>query len=147
MISSIIIEGLIYGIMVLGVFSTFRVLNFCDMTVDGSFPLGACVLAACLLKGMNPAAAIFISFCAGAVSGLATSAIYTKLKIPDLLAGILTMTMLYSVNLRIMSNKANVSFLKIPTLFSRISDSMYEYFPSIDPQWGIAAFLVVFVLA
>ena len=126
MISSIIIEGLIYGIMVLGVFSTFRILNFCDMTVDGSFPLGACVLAACLLKGMNPATAIFISFCAGLTAGLVTSAVYTKLKIPDLLAGILTMTMLYSVNLRIMSNKANVSFLKIPTLFSQISDSMYE---------------------
>ena len=79
MISSIIIEGLIYGIMVLGVFSTFRILNFCDMTVDGSFPLGACVLAACLLKGMNPAAAIFISFCAGLTAGLVTSAVYTKL--------------------------------------------------------------------
>lgn len=147
MISSIIIEGLIYGIMVLGVFSTFRILNFCDMTVDGSFPLGACVLAACLLKGMNPAAAIFISFCAGLTAGLVTSAVYTKLKIPDLLAGILTMTMLYSVNLRIMSNKANVSFLKIPTLFSKISDSMYEYFPSVDPQWGIVVFLIVFVFA
>ena len=145
MISSIIIEGLIYGIMVLGVFSTFRILNFCDMTVDGSFPLGACVLAACLLKGMNPAAAIFISFCSGLTAGLVTSAVYTKLKIPDLLAGILTMTMLYSVNLRIMSNKANVSFLKIPTLFSKISDSMYEYFPSVDPQWGIAVFLIIFV--
>ena len=55
------------------------------------------------------------------------------------------MTMLYSVNLRIMSNKANVSFLKIPTLFSKISDSMYEYFPSVDPQWGIAVFLIIFV--
>ena len=108
MLNSILIEGLIYGIMVLGVFSTFRVLNFCDMTVDGSFPLGACVLAACLTAGIPPVAAIFIAFLSGLVAGIATSAIYTKLKIPDLLAGILTMTMLYSVNLRIMSNKANI---------------------------------------
>src|SRR5574344_1408844 len=101
MISGIVIEGLIYGIVVLGVFITFRVLNFCDMTVDGSFPLGACVLAACLLRGISPALAIAISFFAGALAGLVTTMIYTKLRIPDLLAGILTMTMLYSVNLHI----------------------------------------------
>ena len=89
MLNSILIEGLIYGIMVLGVFSTFRVLNFCDMTVDGSFPLGACVLAACLTAGIPPVAAIFIAFLSGLVAGIATSAIYTNLKIPDLLAGIL----------------------------------------------------------
>ena len=145
MLSSVIIEGLIYGIMVLGVFSTFRVLNFCDMTVDGSFPLGACVLASCLITGLPPALALLLSFAAGAVAGLVTSAVYTKLKVPDLLAGILTMTMLYSVNLRVLSNKANVSFLRIETLFSRISDWMYEAFPAVDPQWGIAAFLLVFV--
>ena len=145
MLSSLIIEGLIYGIMVLGVFSTFRVLNFCDMTVDGSFPLGACVLASCLIKGLPPALALLLSFAAGAVAGLVTSAVYTKLKVPDLLAGILTMTMLYSVNLRVLSNKANVSFLRIETLFSAISDRMYDVFPAIDPQWGIATFLLVFV--
>ena len=145
MLSSVIIEGLIYGIMVLGVFSTFRVLNFCDMTVDGSFPLGACVLAACLIKGLPPALALLLAFVAGTVAGLVTSAVYTKLKVPDLLAGILTMTMLYSVNLRVLSNKANVSFLRIETLFSAITDRMYDVFPAIDPQWGIAAFLLVFV--
>ena len=145
MLSSVVIEGLIYGIMVLGVFSTFRVLNFCDMTVDGSFPLGACVLAACLIKGLPPALALLLSFVAGVVAGLVTSAVYTKLKVPDLLAGILTMTMLYSVNLRVLSNKANVSFLRIETLFSVISDRMYDVLPAIDPQWGIAAFLLVFV--
>lgn len=146
MISSIIIEGLIYGIMVLGTFSTFRVLNFCDMTVDGSFPMGACVLAACLLAGINPVLAIIIAFFCGMLAGLVTTLIYTKLRIPDLLAGILTMTMLYSVNLRIMSNKANVSFLKVKTLFSRIDDAMYNALPSIDPAWGIVIFLVIFVL-
>lgn len=150
MISSILIEGLIYGIMVLGVFSTFRVLNFCDMTVDGSFPLGACVLAACLSHGMPPVPAIILAFLAGLAAGLITSAVYTKLKIPDLLAGILTMTMLYSVNLRIMSNKANISFLKIETLFSRIYDRSYDLFYSLginlDVEWGLVIFLIVFII-
>ncbi|MCR5761775.1 MAG: ABC transporter permease [Treponema sp.] len=145
MISSILIEGFIYGIMVLGVFSTFRVLNFCDMTVDGSFPMGACVLAACLVHGIPIPLALAFAFIAGMVAGLVTTAIYTKLHIPDLLAGILTMTMLYSINLRIMSNKANVSFLRIPTLFSSIIDKMYDILPDIDPNWGIAAFLIIFV--
>ena len=149
MLNSILIEGLIYGIMVLGVFSTFRVLNFCDMTVDGSFPLGACVLAACLTAGIPPVAAIFIAFLSGLVAGIATSAIYTKLKIPDLLAGILTMTMLYSVNLRIMSNKANISFPKIETLFSKIQDKAYDFFfdkgLEFDVEWALVFFLIVFV--
>lgn len=149
MLNSILIEGLIYGIMVLGVFSTFRVLNFCDMTVDGSFPLGACVLAACLTAGIPPVAAIFIAFLSGLVAGIATSVIYTKLKIPDLLAGILTMTMLYSVNLRIMSNKANISFLKIETLFSKIQDKAYDFFFDMglefDVEWALVFFLIVFV--
>ena len=145
MISSILIEGLIYGIMVLGVFSTFRVLNFCDMTVDGSFPMGACVLAACLVSRIPIPLALLISFAAGMLAGLVTTAIYTKLHIPDLLAGILTMTMLYSINLRIMSNKANISFLRIPTLFSSIIDKMYDILPDIDPNWGIVIFLIIFV--
>ena len=69
MISGILIEGFIYGIMVLGVFMTFRVLNFCDMTVDGSFPMGACILAACLTHGISPSCALLIAFCGGAVKG------------------------------------------------------------------------------
>lgn len=148
MISGILIEGLIFGIMVLGLFTTFRVLNFCDMTVDGSFPMGACVLAACLGVGLPVAVALLISFVAGLAAGLITSLIYTKLRIPDLLAGILTMTMLYSVNLRIMSNRANVSFLRTPTLFSKIIDGMYELFPAVEnPDWGIVVFLILFVAA
>ena len=145
MIQGILIEGLIFGIMVLGVFMTFRVLNFCDMTVDGSFPLGACVLAACLTHGISPALALMIVFVAGLLAGLCTTVIYTKLRIPDLLAGILMMTMLYSVNLRVMSNQANVSFLKIPTIFSSIKQFMKVTFPAITPDWGIVAFLVIFV--
>lgn len=146
MISSILIEGLIYGIMVLGVFVTFRVLNFCDMTVDGSFPMGGCILAACLVHGMSPAASLLAAFAGGLVAGMCTTLIYTKLHIPDLLAGILMMTMLYSVNLRIMSNRANVSFLKVNTTFSGITSWMEQSFPAVSPEWGILVFLVLFVL-
>ena len=132
--------------MVLGVFITFRVLNFCDMTVDGSFPLGACILAACLTHGVNPIFALFLSCVAGSVAGLITTLIYTKFRIPDLLSGILTMTMLYSINLRIMSNRANVSFIKIPTLFSEIRNFISENIPSINPNLGIVIFLIIILL-
>ncbi|MCR5319035.1 MAG: ABC transporter permease [Treponema sp.] len=147
MFCSIIIEGLIYGIMVLGVFMSYRVTNFCDMTVDGAFPMGGCILAACLLLGLNPFLALCLAFLGGVLAGLCTTVIYTKLKIPDLLAGILMMTMLYSVNLRIMKNTANVSFLKIATPFSRITSFCESHFPSLPAEVGVCIFLVVFVIA
>ncbi len=148
MLASVLIEGLIYGIMVLGLFMTFRALNFCDMTVDGSFPMGGCVLAACLTHGIAPSIALLAAFAAGVCAGLVTTLVYTKLRVPDLLAGILVMTMLYSVNLRIMSNHANVSFLKIPTVFSKITKTVQESGLFLSSDWAICAyiFLVVLVL-
>ena len=122
MIEGILIEGLIYGLMVLGVFITFRILDFADLTVDGSFPMGAAIMAVLLIKGVNPVIAILLSFAGGMTAGLITAVIHTKLKIPGLLAGILTMTMLYSVNLRIMSNRANLSLLRVPTVFTWLND-------------------------
>jgi putative ABC transport system permease protein len=106
MAQAIFIEGLIYALMVLGVFVTFRILDFADLTVDGVFPLGGAVTALCLLHGMNPALAFALAFLAGCAGGLVTAAIHTTLKVPGLLAGILTMTMLYSVNIRIMGGKS-----------------------------------------
>ncbi|MBQ4014825.1 MAG: ABC transporter permease [Treponema sp.] len=146
MVASILIEGLIYGIMVLGLFMTFRVLNFCDMTVDGSFPMGGCVLAACLTHGIAPSVALLLAFCAGICAGLVTTLVYTKLRVPDLLAGILVMTMLYSINLRIMSNHANVSFLKIPTIFSKIISAVQKAQASFSPDWAVAAYVFAVVL-
>lgn len=146
MIETILIEGLIYGIMVLGLFISYRTLNFCDMTVDGAFPMGGCILAACLLHGLPPFIALILAFAGGCLAGLCTTFLYTKLRIPDLLAGILMMTMLYSVNLRIMSNRANVSFLRIQTLFSRIQDFFAEKFPSLPGDTGILIFLIVFIV-
>ena len=134
MIETILIEGLIYGIMVLGLFISFRTLNFCDMTVDGAFPMGGCILAACLSAGLPPYAGILLAFTGGCLSGLCTTLLYTKLRVPDLLAGILMMTMLYSINLRIMSNRANISFLRIETTFSRLTDFFENKLPDIPAE-------------
>jgi putative ABC transport system permease protein len=133
MIAGMLIEGLIYGIMVLSVLITFRILNFADMTVDGSFPLGAAVMAMSLRGGIPWPSALGLAFLCGAGAGLVTALIHTRLKIPDLLSGILTMTMLYSVNLRIMGNRANVSLIRIPTFFSWASDLASDFGGGIIP--------------
>ena len=143
MIEGILIEGFIYGIMVLGVFITFRVLNFADMTVDGSFPLGACILGVMLSRGAPFPAALFMASAGAALAGLVTSLIHTRLKIPDLLSGILTMTMLYSINLRVMGSRANLSLIKVPTLFSRISEWASAFMPG---QWAIVIFCFLTVI-
>lgn len=147
MLETVLIEGVIYGIMVLGVFVSYRTLNFCDMTVDGAFPMGGCILAACLLNGVPPFFALLFAFLGGCLAGLCTTMLYTKLRIPDLLAGILMMTMLYSVNLRIMKNRANISFLRIDTIFSKITAFFSNRFPSLPSEMGILLFLIVFIIA
>lgn len=110
-------QGLLWSMLALGVYLTFRVLDIADLTVEGSFPLGAAVAAACLVKGISPVPSILIAAAAGALAGVITGLLHTKLKIPALLAGILTMIALYSVNLRIMG-KANLSLLRVDTVFS-----------------------------
>jgi putative ABC transport system permease protein len=121
MIEGILIEGLIYSIMVLGVFITFRVLDFPDLTVDGSFPMGAAIMAICISKGVNIWLAVFIAFAGGLAAGAVTALIHNKLKVPNLLAGILTMTMLYSINIRILGNKANLQLLTEDTILTEIA--------------------------
>jgi putative ABC transport system permease protein len=144
-IEGILIEGLIFGVMVLGVFITFRVLNFADMTVDGSFPLGAAVMASSLIAGLPPPFALLLAFSAGALAGGLTALIHTKLKIPDLLSGILTMTMLFSINLRIMSNRANLPLLKTATLFTKIDQIALAIAPNYA-DWAIVIFCLLSVL-
>jgi putative ABC transport system permease protein len=141
MIQGILVEGLIYGIMVLGVFLTFRVLNFADMTVDGAFPMGAAIMAVLLVRGVPSGIALAVAFFGGAAAGLVTALIHTRLKIPDLLSGILTMTMLYSVNLRIMSNRANLSLLRVPSLFTKLSSWAGPFMPP-----GIALVILCFLV-
>jgi len=115
-----IVLGLIYSLMVLGVFLTFRVLNFPDLTVDGSITLGAAAAASLIVSGINPAAATLVAPFAGAAAGLVTGTLHTKFSIPPLLAGILTMIGLYSINLRIMG-RPNLPLLRQPTVFEYLS--------------------------
>jgi len=113
-------EGLVFGFVAIGVYLTFRVLGFPDLTVDGSFALGAAVTAVLIANGVNPFLATLAALGAGLCAGLATSLLNTKLRIPALLAGILMMVALYSVNLRVMGG-ANVSLLRQVTIFALTS--------------------------
>lgn len=109
--------GLIFGLVALGVLISFRILNFPDLTVDGSFPLGGAVAATLIATGVNPFIATAVATAAGALAGVLTGWLNVSLKIMDLLAGILVMTALYSINLRIMG-KPNVPLIFEPTVFS-----------------------------
>src|SRR6478609_8248378 len=109
--------GLIFSLVALGVFISFRLLRFPDLTVDGSFPLGGAVCATLIASGTDPFSATIIATFAGAAAGLVTGWLNVKLKIMDLLASILMMIALYSVNLRIMG-KPNVPLITEPTVFT-----------------------------
>ena len=122
-IFGILEEGLVYAIMALGVYITYKILDFPDLSVDGTFPLGAAVTAAGIANGLpfigtiSPVAALFISFTVGALAGCITGLIHVKLKVLDLLSGIIVMTALYSINLRI-AGKANLPIFSKETIFS-----------------------------
>lgn len=116
-------QGLLWSLLALGVYITFRVLDIADLTVEGSFPLGASVAVTLLVKDVNPVTAILAAALAGGVDGVVTGLLHTKLRIPALLAGILTMIALYSVNLRIMG-KANISLLGKETAFTLVESAL-----------------------
>ena len=101
LVLSVLEQGMIYAIMALGVYITYKILDFPDLTVDGSFPLGAAITAVMITKGVHPLITLVVSFAAGAVVGVLTGVIHVKLKVRDLLSGIIMMTALYTVNLRI----------------------------------------------
>lgn len=113
-------QGLIWGIMAIGVFITFRILDIADLTVDGSMATGGAVMVLCMTNGMNVAVSMLLAFLVGCVTGLATGIFHTKFGIPAILAGILTQLSLYSINLRILGGKANqpLSFRNYKLLFS-----------------------------
>lgn len=111
-------EGLLWALLAVGVFITFRQLDFPDLTVEGSFATGGSVFAILASVNVNPFLGVLVSLCAGACAGLITGLLHTKLKIPPILAGILTMTALYSINIRIMAGKANISLSGKDTLIS-----------------------------
>lgn len=114
-------QGLLWAVLALGVYLTFRILDVADLTCEGSFPLGAAVAAASLNAGLSIPVSIILAIIAGMLAGVVTGVLHTKMKIPALLAGILTMIALYSVNLRVMG-KANISMLGIDTVFKYTRD-------------------------
>lgn len=114
-------QGLLWSMLAMGVFLTFRILDIADLTAEGSFPLGASVGSILILEGMSPLLATFMAILAGMMAGFVTGILYTKLKIPALLSGILTMTALYSINLRIMG-RANLSLIGQESVFDLFSN-------------------------
>jgi len=137
-ILGILEEGLVYAIMALGVYITYKILDFPDLSVDGTFPLGGAVTVVLIIAGVNPVLTLFISFFVGAVTGILTGIIHVKLKVRDLLSGIIMMTALYSINLRI-AGKANVPIFSKETIFEN------KTLDSIIPE-SFQPFLVLTVL-
>lgn len=117
MIIGTLTQGLIYALLSYGIYITYKILDFPDLTVDGSFPLGAAVTAVLLVKGFNPYLTLLIAMAAGALAGLATGIIHVRLKVRDLLAGIITMTALFSINLQIGGSNLSVE-RGIDTIFT-----------------------------
>ena len=115
-IVTIVELGLIYGILALGVYITYKILDFPDLTVDGSFPLGAAVTAALITRGANPYITLPLSFLAGVLAGVCTGLIHVKCKVRDLLSGIIMMTALWTINLYI-AGTANVPLLSKENIF------------------------------
>lgn len=148
-IFGILEEGLVYAIMALGVYITYKILDFPDLSVDGTFPLGAAVTAAGIANGLpfigtiSPVAALFISFAVGALAGCITGLIHVKLKVRDLLSGIIVMTALYSINLRI-TGKANLPIFSKETIFS--NSFLSAHVPEAASPFIVTIILFVIVL-
>lgn len=124
---SILEQGLIYGILALGVYITYKILDFPDLTVDGSFPLGGAITAHFLTGGMKPYLTLLLAFAAGAVAGICTGLIHVKCRVRDLLSGIIMMTALWTINLYV-AGTANVPLFSQQTIFKndRLSNMIPE---------------------
>ncbi|MGT2933464.1 ABC transporter permease [Streptococcus catagoni] len=119
LILSSLSQGILWSVMAIGVYITFRILDIADLTAEGSFPLGAAICATGIVSGLHPLLASLLAFVGGLLAGLVSGLIHTKLKIPALLTGIITLTALYSVNLKVLG-KANLALLGQETLVSKI---------------------------
>lgn len=114
-------QGLLWSIMAIGVYMTFRILDLADLTAEGSYPLGGAIAAVSIVNGVNPLLATLLAFAGGAMAGVVAGLIHTKMKIPNLLTGIVVLTGLYSVNLKVLG-KANLALLKQETLVTQLRD-------------------------
>lgn len=137
--------GLLWAIMAIGIYMTYRILDISDLTSEGSFTLGAATLAFCAINEMNPYIAIGASMVAGALAGLVTGLMHTKLKIPTLLAGILSMTGIYSINLRIMG-QANISLTNQDTLLARWAN-LLDFAKQRDAALVIGVVILILIIA
>ena len=142
MLEGIFVDGLIFSIMVIGVLISYRILDFADLTCDGSFATGAAVATMAIVNGTGLATALLLASGAGAIAGVVTATIHNRLKVPGLLAGILTMTMLYSINIRILGGRANVPLLRIETLYTRFP----EIFSMMSNPWALLVGTLIIVL-
>ncbi|MDY5931501.1 MAG: ABC transporter permease [Candidatus Ornithospirochaeta sp.] len=142
MIEGIFVEGLIFSIMVLGILISYRILDFADLTCDGSVAAGAAVATMCIIGGTGIAIALIAAFITGVLCGIVTATIHNRLRIPGLLAGILTMTMLYSINIRILGGRANQPLINVPTLY-RLFPKAFSFLPS---KWAALLGTLIFVI-
>ena len=132
-----LVQGLLYAFIALAVMIPFRLLAFPDLTSEGSFPLGGCVCAILLVSGVHPVPASLAAIAAGMAAGAATALIHLRFRINTLLAGILVMTILYSVNLRVLG-KANVALMSNETVLSAVSDQLVT-----NAGYQVAAFTIL----
>lgn len=152
LLKNVLEEGFIYGLLVLGVYITYKILDFPDLSVDGTFPLGCCVTAVGILQGIDPWLCLILSFIAGNLAGVVTGILHVKLKITDLLSGIIVMTALSSLNMVILGGiqgKAVLQFFNEKTIFNSglitlLPESLYSYRVVIFT--GILVFLAKFIL-
>lgn len=140
---SVFEQGLIYGIMALGVYITYKILDFPDLSVDGTFPLGAAVTAALIKAGMNPYLTLLVSFAAGVAAGICTGLIHVKCKVRDLLSGIIVMTGLYTINLYIAGTN-NVPLFSEETIFR--NGMINRIFGENVPMWLNTVIILIVVI-
>lgn len=145
LILSSISQGLLWSVMAIGVYLTFRILDIADLTAEGSYPLGAAICASSIVSGINPLLATLLAFLGGLLAGLMSGFIHTKLKIPALLTGIISLTALYSINLKVLG-KANVALLGQKTLVSQLYDMGFTKTASVMIVGGIFVGLVIVLL-
>ena len=141
---SVLEQGMIYAIMALGIYITYKILDFPDLTVDGSFPLGAAVAAVMISKDVNPLLTLPVCFLVGAVIGVCTGLIHVKLKVRDLLSGIIMMTALYTAELRV-AGRANLPFYNKTTIFD--NDVVDSVFPEALEKYKTVLIILLIVLA
>ncbi|HEL0661023.1 TPA: ABC transporter permease [Streptococcus equi subsp. zooepidemicus] len=146
LILSSLSQGLLWSIMAIGVYLTFRILDIADLTAEGSYPLGAAICATGIVSGVSPLLATFLAFIGGLLAGLVSGLVHTKLKIPALLTGIITLTGLYSVNLKVLG-RANVALLRQRTLVTQLYDLGFTKLAAVLIMGFVFVTIVILLLA